>query len=89
MTVNFLGGARTLAGGGLRMAQRTGSNIGGFVCLPTGTGRYYMDWCEPGPADDPATVARVYDFFSAHILRNPGGWWASDLLPAMPMKGEI
>lgn len=89
MEVDFLGGMRALAGGGLRMAQRTGSDIGGFVCFPTGTGRYFMDWCEPGPADDPATVARVYDFFSMHILRNPGGWWASDLLPAMPIKGQV
>lgn len=88
MVVDFLGGTRMLAGGGLRMAQHTGSDIGGFVCVPTGAGGYQLLLCEPGPADDPSTVERVYAFFSAHILQNPGGWWASDLLPAMPIKAE-
>lgn len=86
MTVEFLGGLRTLAGGGLRMAQRTGSDIGGFICAPNGPGRYRLVMCEPGPAQDPATIERIYQFFSQHILAHPGGWWASDLLPAMPLK---
>lgn len=89
MTVSFLGGQRVLAAGGLRMAQKTGSDLGGFVCLPDGKGSYRWLLCEPGPADDPATVERIYTFFSEHIKTNPGGWWASDLLPAMPMKRNI
>lgn len=86
MTVDFLGGPRTLAGGGLRMAQHTGSDIGGFVCVPQGAGRYQLVMCEPGPAQDPATIERIYHFFSQHIVADPGGWWASDLLPAMPLQ---
>lgn len=86
MAVEFLGGLRTLAGGGLRMAQRTGSDIGGFICVPNGPGRYRLVMCEPGPSQDPATIERIYRFFSHHILAHPGGWWASDLLPAMPLK---
>lgn len=86
MTVEFLGGLRTLAGGGLRMAQRTGSDIGGFICVPNGPGRYRLVMCEPGSSQDSATIERIYQFFSQHIFSNPGGWWASDLLPAMPLK---
>lgn len=88
MTVDFLGGPRRIAGGGLRMAQRTGSDIGGFVCVPDGTGHYRLVMCEPGPSQDPATIARIYHFFSAQIAAHPGGWWASDLLPAMPVQAE-
>ena len=42
MTVDFLGGPRTLAGGGLRMAQHTGSDMGAFVCVPQGAGRWAL-----------------------------------------------
>ena len=86
MSVEFLGGSRSLAGGGLRMAQSTGSDIGGFICVPRGAGRYRLVMCEPGPSEDPATIERIYQFFSKHILAHPGGWWASDLLPAMPLE---
>jgi len=68
------------------MAQSTGSDIGGFICVPQGVGRYRLVMCEPGPSEDPATIERIYRFFSKHILAHPGGWWASDLLPAMPLE---
>ncbi|MBU3740525.1 MAG: hypothetical protein FGM55_16440, partial [Rhodoferax sp.] len=42
MTVDFLGGPRQLAGGALRLAQATGSEIGGFVCRCVGPGRYAL-----------------------------------------------
>ncbi len=85
MSVNFLGGKRTLAAGALRLAQRTGSEIGGFICVPAGSGIYELRLCQPGPSNDPATIDRVYEFMSAEILANPGGWWAADLLPFMPL----
>lgn len=88
MTVRFLGGTRTIAGGCLRLAQRTDSDIGGFICVPVRKGHYRMMFCPPGPADDPQTIERIYDFFTQHIMANPGGWWASDLLPAMPKVAE-
>lgn len=88
MTVDFLGGPRQLAAGALRLAQHTHSDLGGFVCVPRGAGRYELTLCEPGPADDPATLKRVYGFLSAAITANPGGWWAADLLPAMPLTGH-
>lgn len=88
MAVTFLGGTRTLAAGALRLAQRTGSDVGGFVCVPKGPGRYELRLCVPGPVDDPSTVERVFNFLSTEILGNPGGWWAADLLPFMPLDGS-
>lgn len=88
MKVRFLGATRTIAGGGLRIAQRTDSDIGGFICVPVRTGHYKMAFFPPAPAKDPETIQRIYDFFTEHIMNNPGGWWASDLLPAMPKDAE-
>ncbi len=84
MTVDFLGAQRQIAAGALRLAQRNDCDLGGYVCLCTGPGRYTLELCEIGSANDPATVARIYQFFSDHILAEPGRWWAADLLPAMP-----
>ena len=89
MSVNFLGGKRTLAAGALRLAQRTGSDIGGFICTPAGSGRYELRLCQPGPSNDPATIDRIYEFMSDEILANPGGWWAADLLPFMPLTEPV
>jgi lauroyl/myristoyl acyltransferase len=84
MTVDFLGLDRLLAGGALRMAQSTGSDLGGYLCRYLGPGRYELVMCPIGPADDPQTVARLYRFFSDSIQARPGLWWAADLLPQMP-----
>jgi SAM-dependent methyltransferase len=84
MDVDFLGERRVLAGGALRMAQHTDSDLGGFVCRHRGGGHYELALSVIGPARDPSTVAQVYDFFSHAILADPGRWWASDLLPDMP-----
>jgi lauroyl/myristoyl acyltransferase len=86
MTADFLGGPRVLAGGALRLAQRTGSDLGGFVCRCLGAGRYELEMCPIGPAGDPQTVARVYRFLSEQILAAPGLWWAADLLPNLPLE---
>lgn len=82
--VDFLGAQRLMAGGALRLAQKVDCDVGGYVCYMEQPGRYVMEWCEPGPASDPATVQRVYALFTRAILSSPGRWWASDLLPAMP-----
>lgn len=84
MAVDFLGGQRVIAGGALRLAQRTGSDLGGFVCRYLGPGRYVLEMCPIGRADDPATIDRIYRFFSEQILAQPGLWWAADMLPNMP-----
>lgn len=84
MSVDFLGQHRLMAGGALRLAQRTGSDIGGYLCHHRGGGRYELEVCQIGPADNPDSIQNVYTFFSQAILKNPGLWWASDLLPHMP-----
>jgi lauroyl/myristoyl acyltransferase len=85
MTVDFLGGTRRLSGGAVRMAQSTGSDVGGFICRHLGGSGYRLELGPIGPAADPAAIAAVYGFFSQAILAHPGGWWAADLLPNMPL----
>lgn len=85
MEVDFLGQRRQLAGGALRLAQQSGSDLGGFVCRMERPGHYVMQWCEPGPADDPQTLRRIYAMFSKSITNQPGLWWAADLLTHMPI----
>lgn len=88
MEVEFLGARRLLAGGPLRMAQRTDSDLGCYVCRHLGGIRYQMELGPMAPAQDPSAVERVYQFFSAAISANPGGWWAADLLPSMTVVNE-
>jgi lauroyl/myristoyl acyltransferase len=81
---HFLGARRCLAGGALRMARRTGSDIGAFVCRFTEPGHYRL---QSGPllsAADPLALDAVYAFLSEQIMATPGRWWAADLLPEMP-----
>ena len=86
LVTNFLGAKRRLAGGALRLAQSTDSNLGAYVCRYESPGCYVVEVCEIGPARDPKTIQRVYDFFSTAILKNPGLWWGSDLLASMPVE---
>jgi hypothetical protein len=88
MTVDFLGGQRVIAGGALRIAQRSNSDLGGYVCRCLGAGRYEVEMCPIGPANDPATVERVYRFFNERIMAEPGLWWSADLLPHMPLAAS-
>ena len=85
MVVNFLGEKRRLAGGALRLAQATHSNIGAYLCYYCGPGQYRVEVCPPGPALQPQTIQNIYDFFSQAILKDPGRWWGADLLPNMPI----
>ena len=84
MTVDFLGAQRQIAGGALRLAESTDSDLGAYICRYRSPGRYEVRLCPIGPAIDPETVARIYRFFNTHILEQPGLWLAADLLPSMP-----
>lgn len=88
MTVDFLGARRVLAGGALRMAQHTNSDLGGYVCRFKGQGRYEIEMCQIGPANDPQTIEKIYAFFSEQILAQPGLWWAADMLPNLPVAED-
>lgn len=81
--VPFLGDSRFIAGGALRLASKTHSAIGGFVCQSSSAGHYQMQVHLPGPATDAKALDAIYHFFSEAIYRNPGGWWAADLLHHM------
>jgi len=82
--VDFLGQRRVIAGGALRLAQKTNSLIGGYVCQCTGPGTYSMEIHCPTAISDPNSISSVYQFFSDTLNKNPGGWWAVDMLPNMP-----
>ena len=62
------------------MAQRTNAQMAAFVCEYEAPGSYVLHWCAPGPAEED-TVERLYAFMGEAILRQPGRWWAMDLLP--------
>ena len=82
-TADFLGAPRLLSGGPVRLAGRTGSELGCFVCRYLGGNRYRIELGPLGAADDPTMVQQIYRFFSTAIEQQPGHWWAADLLPAM------
>lgn len=84
MQQEFLGAPRRLAGGALRMATKAGARVGGYLCHYRGRARYEMELTAVHDAGDASALAPLYHFFSDAILREPGKWWASDLLPAMP-----
>lgn len=84
MTVDFLGSRRQLAGGALRLAEHTDSDVGCYVCRYLGAGRYALQMGPVGAAKDPETIQQIYRFLGEQIQSQPGLWWGSDLLPAMP-----
>lgn len=84
----FLGRRRLMAGGALRIARKTGSDIGAFVCRYEKPGQYHLKGCLAGAAREPETLDAAYRFLSAEIEAAPGRWWASDLLPLMTPVDE-
>lgn len=79
----FLGCRRLLSGGALRMARKTGSDIGAFVCRCDKPGNYRVQGGPIVAARDPQSLDIVYSFLSEEIQATPGKWWASYLLPLM------
>lgn len=82
-TPYFLGARRSMAGGSVRMARRTGSDIGAFVCRYNRPGHYTLEGSSISDANAPQAIDAAYGFLSQAILASPGLWWAADLLPAM------
>lgn len=79
----FMGRRRALAGGALRMAIQTRSDLGAFTCRFLNPGHYRLEGGPIGLAADPHSAEAAYGFLSNAIDANPGRWWAADLLPAM------
>jgi 2-polyprenyl-3-methyl-5-hydroxy-6-metoxy-1,4-benzoquinol methylase len=88
LETDFLG-RRSLAGGAVRMARQTGSDLGGFVCYRERDGEYRVRLGPVAAAADADTADRVYRFLSDAIRSNPERWWAVDLLPAMPLAPSM
>ncbi len=88
MDVEFLQRRRRLAGGPLRLAISTESDIGAYVCRHLGGARYAVELSTFGSATDPSSIEQAYQFMSQAILKQPGKWWGSDLLPSMPIVGD-
>ncbi|MFA6498755.1 MAG: hypothetical protein WC256_08230 [Desulfurivibrionaceae bacterium] len=82
-TPYFLGCRRLMAGGALRIAQKTGSDIGTFVCHYLTPASYQVKGGPIVAARDPQALDATYRFLSEEIKATPGKWWASDLLPLM------
>ena len=83
VTPRFLGAQRTLAGGALRMARKTDSDLGAFVCRYEHPGHYRLEIGPVFRGNDPRALDAAYGFLSEKILAAPGRWWAADLLPHM------
>lgn len=81
---NFLGAERVLAGGALRMAKRTGSDIGAYVCRHMGKGKYRLEFGPFCSGHDGTALDSIYQFFSDKIMETPECWWGADLLQVMP-----
>lgn len=84
MQADFLGARRVLAGGALRMARQTGSDIGAYVCRHMGKGKYRLEFGPFCSGYDDTALDSIYSFFSDKILETPGCWWGADLLQALP-----
>ncbi|MGZ5007137.1 MAG: lysophospholipid acyltransferase family protein [Methylobacter sp.] len=83
VTTEFLGAQRRLADGALRMALKTGSDLGAFVCRFERTGCYSLIGGPILNTADPLAQDKAYKFLSEEIMTSPGRWWAVDLLPEM------
>lgn len=84
----FLGRRRLMAGGALRMARKTGSDLGAFVCRYLKPGRYLLKGGPIVSAYAPQAFDMVYQYLSDEIEEAPGRWCAADLLPLMTPVGN-
>ncbi len=83
--IPFLGTRLRMPVGAWHMAKRTGSLIGGFVCIHEGVGRYRVVTWQPreiDPRSPEKTLVPIYRFLEEWIRRAPDRWVAADLLPA-------
>lgn len=83
VAVNFLGNEYVMAGGALRMAKKTGSLLGSFVCINHGPGMYEVtcsSLCKAGSGK--ACVQQAYSFLEKYMMAMPERWWAAEQLQA-------
>nr|HDN01029.1 hypothetical protein [Deltaproteobacteria bacterium] len=81
--VPFLGDTRRMAPGAWRIAKKTDSVLGAFVCLHDKPGEYRVLCYLAGDqrSSDPAVeMTPIYKFLDQQIRLHPERWWASELL---------
>lgn len=86
LKIDFLGKLRSISPGGLRLAEKSGAAVAGFVCHRTSAGGFEVRFSPvveltngEGMRD---SIVSVYRFLESEIRQSPGLWWAADLLPA-------
>ena len=82
----FLGARRRLAGGALRLARKTGSNLGSFICRYQSEKHYLLEGSRIVNAREKKSLDIAYQFLSESILASPGRWCSSDNLPKMQIQ---
>lgn len=76
LIIPFLGKNRKLASGPDRLAHLVGAPLLSFVCEYTPRG-FRVTFSRPD--------GKPYELLEKHIALNPSAWWASDLLPLLPL----
>lgn len=84
LETHFINAQRKLSGGPLRMAEKTRSNLAGFVCEYKSGAEYSLTVSDVFNLDSKDAANNTYEFLSENILRAPGKWWASYLLIDLP-----
>ena len=85
--IPWMGQQRCVAQGALRMALRTHSILGGFVCHHLELNRHRLElscWQSPSIGsltEYQAAYAMVFEFLEQRIRRRPTHWWGAHLLP--------
>jgi lauroyl/myristoyl acyltransferase len=84
LETHFINARRKLSGGAYRMAEKTSSNVAGFVCEYRSGAEYSLTVSDVFDLDSQDAADNTYEFLSENILRAPGKWWASYLLLDLP-----
>ena len=83
--IDFLGTRFKMPVGAWRMAIKTNSLLGGFICLHEGVGRYRVVCLPPSlpnPVSPIEALQPIYVFLEDWIRKMPERWVSADLLPA-------
>lgn len=79
----FMGCRRNMSGGAERLARKTSSDLGAFVCTYQGSSNYTLTGGPIVNLQTDGALDSIYNFLSTQIIKDPGRWGAVDLLPLM------
>lgn len=85
LEVKFLGKRRAVAPGCIRIAEKSGVPVVGFICNYLAPGQYQLKltplYFPDATGSHVENAQRIFDFFSSEIIELPDVWWAADQLP--------